>query len=87
MNQISLYLAKFKHLSLETDLLRETVMRVINDEVGAILDKEKISFRDGVLNIKVTGPLKTEIVLKKDVLVEKINKELEKVGKSVKGLY
>jgi hypothetical protein len=87
MNQISLYLAKFKHLRLESDLVRETVASAIKDELGAVLDKEKINFRDGNLTISVTGPLKTEIVLKKDLILKRINKDLEKVNKGFKKLY
>jgi hypothetical protein len=86
MNQISLYLSKYKHLGLEEKLVKEKVLEVLNNEFNFEVESNQISFRNSNLRINITGPQKTEIVLNKEKITEALNKELEKVNSKVNKL-
>lgn len=73
MNRISLYLSKYKSLGLEEKLAKENILNVLKNDFGFQLEKNQIEYKKGNLTIHVTGPLKTEITLKKAEILEKLD--------------
>lgn len=84
MNQISLYLSKYKHLGLEERLVKDIVLDVLKNNFGFNLEPEKISFKNANLNIMVAGPMKTEIILNKEKILDTLNISLSKLNSKIK---
>lgn len=83
MNQISVYLSKFKNLGLEENLIKNQVLEVFNNKFSFDLKREQVEYKNGNLKINISGPQKTEIVLKKEEIVKVLNKEFEKINTKI----
>lgn len=76
MESISLYLLKFKNLGVSEKRTKETIIRVIKNELGFEIEKDLIIVRDNEVRIKVTGPLKSELFMRKDSIQKQIESSL-----------
>ena len=77
MQQISLLLDKYKRFGFKDQIIKETLISLIKEKFGAELSRGDIDIKEGNLNIKVSGPLKSEIFLNKESIREELNKLLE----------
>lgn len=77
MQQISLLLDKYKRFGFKDQIVKETLITLIKEKFGDELKREDIDIKDGNLNIKISGPLKSEIFLNKESIREELNKLLE----------
>lgn len=77
MQQISIFLDKYKRFGFKDQIVKETLITIIKEKFGDELKREDIDIKDGNLNIKVSGPLKSEIFLNKELIREELNTRLE----------
>jgi len=77
MKKIEDLLQKFKSLGLTEHKIKDVVIDVVKEELNIELEKKAIEFKDRRIRLKIFGPSKTEIVLKKNAILEKINSEVE----------
>jgi len=82
MKQISLLLDKYKRFGFKDQFVKETLIALIKEKFGDELKRENIDIKDGNLNIKVSGPLKSEIFLNKESIREELNTRLERNSKA-----
>lgn len=77
MEQISLYLEKFKNLEVKGDKLKQSVIDVLKEEVGVELNKKDILIlKNGTIKILKIGPEKSVVFLNKKKIEEKIEKQI-----------
>lgn len=76
MNNIGGFFDKFKNLALLEMRKREKIIEAIWKSTGHKIEARDISIRDGVVNIKTSAMLKSEIFLKKTKILEYINQNL-----------
>ena len=76
MEPISSYLKNILKLGFEDEKIRNTFTEVIKEMFDFELKKEQISYKNGGIKIKVSGPLKTEINFKKEKILEILNQRL-----------
>ena len=74
MENISIYLQKFKNFGAGDRAVKEKVIAVIKKLTGEELDSKLINLKDGEIRINVSGPMKSELY----ILKKQIEKELEK---------
>lgn len=77
MQQISLLLDKYKKFGFKDQIVKETLISLLKEKFGIELKREDMDLKDGNVNIKVSGPLKSEIFLKKESIREELNSLLE----------
>lgn len=65
MFNISSYLDKFKSIGMQDALLKEKTTILIKERFGITLAKKDIVYKNGVMILKVSPILKTEIFMKK----------------------
>lgn len=71
------FLSRFKKLGLPNETIRKMAIEVIYNICAVNVSLEDVSYRDGVVYIKLSGAPKSEIYINK----QKILKELEnKIG-------
>ena len=75
MQQIEIYLQKFKDFGLKEELFKEKIINVVKEEVGIDLKKEEIDVKDGNIRINISGPAKTEVFIKRKIIQEKLEKD------------
>jgi hypothetical protein len=80
MEQITLYLEKFKRFGFKNQILKEVVMSVVKDELGLILERGDIDLKDGVVRIKVSGAAKSELFIKKELIQKKVLEQIKDQG-------
>ena len=80
MFNISQYLEKFKNIGGAERFLKETLIFLINKEVGVEVRPENIILKNGEAIIKVSPAIKNAIFIKKEKIIKKIE---EKIGRKV----
>lgn len=74
MENISLYLEKFKSLGLKEKKYKEIVVQAIKNVCGSKINEKDVSHNDGEVVIKVSGPKKAAIFLYKEKIIKEIKK-------------
>lgn len=82
MEQISLYLEKYKRFGFKTQIVKETLIAIIKKKFGVELTKDDIDVKNGEVRINISGPLKSEIFINKDSIKEELNNSLEANNKA-----
>ena len=77
MDQISLYLEKFKNYGFEEIQIKELVVLSIKEMFGSDIGRKSIKINNGEVIISVTGPLKSEIFIQKKKLIETIKNKIK----------
>ena len=65
MFNISSYLEKFKSIGMQDALLKEKTTTLIQERFGITINKKDITYKNGIMTLKVPPILKTEIFMKK----------------------
>lgn len=76
MQSISSLLDKFKNLTNHNLAAREITKEILESEFYIKVSKDQLKLRGGILSVKVSGPAKAELFLRKDSLIKKINERL-----------
>lgn len=76
MEKISFFLEKFKSLGLETVAVKGVFIEQVEKILHIKLSPEDITIKDDVLFIKAHPALKSELYLKKKILVDEVSKVL-----------
>lgn len=77
MEQISIYLDKFKNYGFQDLQLKKIVEETIFEMFGVSLGTKKIKINNGEISVKISGPLKSEIFIRKGKLIEKLNSKIK----------
>ena len=78
MEHISLFLDKFKNLGLKEFLVKEEISKIIKKICKVEVSSKNISYKDGILTIKGSRMLKSELFMKKQELIKEIENSLTK---------
>ena len=78
MKKISDYLGKFEKLE-HPDLKKEFLAKLISSVIGASIKKEEVDLRAKTIFLKTNSYIKTEVFLKKKIILEKIKEELPNI--------
>lgn len=73
MQKINNYLEKFKILTIPDETIRQTAVNIIKSEIGVDLEIKDTAVKGSVLYIKCSGPAKSEIFLRKGMILKKMN--------------
>ena len=73
MDKLSSFLQKFTQILSSKESLVSVVKDVLLKEVGIDVDKENISVRGGHLTLNISPTIKTQIFMRKDSILQKIN--------------
>ncbi|MCH7529672.1 hypothetical protein IIB50_00950 [Patescibacteria group bacterium] len=86
MFNIATYLTKFKNIIPPNAFIKEECSKVVNDELGVELSGDEINVQRGVVYIKANQIIKSEILLNKNKILERLNLELEKYNRVVQDI-
>jgi len=78
MEHISFFLKKFENLGAREFLIKEIVSNIIENKCAIKISLKSITYDRGILTIKGSRSLKSELFLKKEEIVEEIEKLLTK---------
>lgn len=76
MEQISFFLEKFKTLGLESSLVKDLFIKTVGKILNAELSSEDIKIKDGVIYVSAHPALKSELFLKRQILLSELVKSL-----------
>ena len=74
MEKIGNYLEKFSKLTLPNETIRKSIAEIIKEELREIIEIKDISINKNVAYIKGGSGLKSEVFLKKNKILQKIEK-------------
>ena len=74
MEKISFFLEKFKSVGLETVALKQTFIEQVEKVLHTKLPPENVTIKDGVLFVRAEPALKSELYLKRELLVSELAK-------------
>ena len=77
MFDIAKYLEKFKVISQSREFLINSAAETIKNICGIDVEKKKILFKDGVIRINENPAVKTTIFLKKQKILDELNKKVK----------
>lgn len=83
MEQISIYLEKFKKFGFKDVQIKELVVETIFELFNVVVERKNIKIENGKILIMVSGPLKSEIFINRTKVVETI-KEKTKIKLATK---
>jgi len=75
MFNISSYLEKFKKIYSTNLYFKETVIKAVKETTGIDVDKESINYKNGVLTLNVKPIQKSELFLKKKLILSRLNEK------------
>lgn len=76
MENITLYLDKFKNYGFQEIQQKEFIVEAVKELFNSEIDRSRIKIINGEVTINATGPLKAEIFIQKDKLRELIENKL-----------
>ncbi|MES2087941.1 MAG: hypothetical protein V4467_03020 [Patescibacteria group bacterium] len=79
MEKISFFLEKFKTLGLGDILTKRLFAEQVEKVLNIKLNKDDVSLRDGVIYVKAHPVLKSELYMKKQLVIDELSKVLGSV--------
>jgi len=79
MFNISSFLEKFKNIGVEELLFKEAIISSINDKVKVSITSKDIVFKNSIVTIKSNPMVKSEIFMKKNLLLAEIKRRSPQV--------
>ncbi len=86
MLNISKFLGKFTGLKPPERFIREICIKIISETVKVTLKNEDIQIQGNTIYLTPHPLVKNEIFLQKDILLEKLNQELQQYKKVIKNI-
>lgn len=78
MQNISIYLEKFKDLGLKESQTKDMVVEVAKDVANINISREDVQYKDGEVSIQTSGTAKASIFLNKEKILRGLKKRLDK---------
>ncbi|MSU55493.1 MAG: hypothetical protein EXS46_03075 [Candidatus Taylorbacteria bacterium] len=76
MEKISFFLERFKTLGLDSLLIKQVFVDVVKKNLNIILPLEDLDIKNGVVSVRAHSALKSELRIKKTVILEEVSKIL-----------
>lgn len=76
MENISIYLEKFKSLGFKERELKDVVIKVFKDKINVDLKRENIDLNNELMRINISGVEKSEFFIYKDLIQKEIIKRV-----------
>jgi hypothetical protein len=76
MQSISFYLEKFKTLGKSESFLKQTLIRIIEDQLHVTIPVEHVTLRGEQIFIQASPVVKSEIFMKKETIQTRLQGEL-----------
>jgi hypothetical protein len=78
MKDISNLLEKFKLFGLEEHTIKDKFIDLLEKKYDEKLRRTDLEIKDRRIILRISGPLKTEVILNRTILLEELNTKLEK---------
>ncbi|HET8575317.1 MAG TPA: hypothetical protein VFM02_04085 [Candidatus Paceibacterota bacterium] len=78
MQSFSNLLKRFKNLTPPDGIIREAVSKVLMEQLGVEIPVQKIQIRSKVVFLQENNIIKSQVFLKKKILLQELQKVLEK---------
>ena len=76
MELVKQFLQKFAHLTLPDDTLKRLFIELVERDFGLKVERDQLTFRNGVLLVNVSSAMKSELYLRKNKILAKLKDEL-----------
>ena len=76
MELVKQFLRKFSHLTLPDDTLKRLFVEIVERDFGLKVERNQLTFRNGVLLVNVSSAMKSELYLRKNKILAKLKEEL-----------
>ncbi len=77
MRKLEDLMGRFAKIGLEEKQIKTTIIEILKDRFGTELHPDEILIQKNKVTIKKTGPFKSEIMMNKKDILERLNKELD----------
>lgn len=77
MEKLEKLLERFKSLGLKETKTKELFILLIKNRFSKEIEKKDLEIKDKKILVKISGPLKSEIILNKGFFIDKIKEELD----------
>ena len=78
MQRIEFLLERYRHLTLPDDAVRSEFVHAVARVLGVVIEKGDVSLRNGTLYVKGSPALKSELFMKRRLLLDEMRGVLEK---------
>lgn len=78
MKDISDLLSKFKNLGFVEHKVKDSLIEILKKDLNLNVSRKDIEIKERILRVKISGPQKTEILLNKKNILNKLNSNLDK---------
>ena len=78
MRKIKEFLDKFRNIANHKKILQTAAAEVLEEELSIVVLLEAIQPKGKVIYLKISGPAKTEIIIRQKEIIGKINRRLGK---------
>lgn len=85
--EIGFLLQKYAKLGYSTKRTKEIVLQTLQDDFSITVDSKDVEVKDNEVKLKVSGVRRTQFVLLKGSIQDKIKEKLEKEGIVVSSIY
>ena len=79
MEKLGKFLQKFKSLGLTEHRIKDSLIQIIKNKIDFSLSRKEIDVKNGKITVRVSGPIKTEIVLRRQEILTELKKEVEEL--------
>lgn len=76
MELVKQFLKKFSQLTLPDDTLKRLFVELVEQDFGLKIERDQLTFRNGVLLVNVSPALKSELYLRKNKILAKLKEGL-----------
>ena len=78
MEQIGIFLEKYRQGEVEASLVKKTLLKIISEAIGAEIESAAATLRGGALYLNVSPSARSEIFIKKEVIISTFNQQFPK---------
>lgn len=83
MKDLKNLLEKFQNLGLKEHKIKDSLIEILKEDLNIKLTRNHFDLKDNKIILKIAGPVKTSIILKKSFYLEKVNTKIESSGLKV----
>lgn len=86
MKDISSLLQKFKNFGLKEHTIKDSFLEILKEKLKLDLTRKDLELKDNKLRVNCSGSSKTEIILKKTLLLNELNNKIIETGTEIRDI-
>jgi hypothetical protein len=83
MEKLGSFLDKFRNIGFLQHKIKDCFIETVKNKLDIEITRNEIEIKDKRIIVRISGPIKTELILTKKLLLEELNSKIEHLGSKI----